>query len=66
MEGLNPKKRRRRKGKEAVKAKKFLKRNHSDANMLVAIRIRPMAVKEVAAKDLDIISAEDKLLIVLD
>lgn len=44
----------------------FLKKNHSDANMLVAIWVRPLSEREIADKENDIVSAEDKLLIVLD
>ncbi len=44
-------------------AKKFLKKDHSDSNMLVAIRIRPMDAKEKANKELEIIRTEDKLLV---
>ena len=34
--------------------------------MLVAIRIRPLSDKEIANREMDILSVEDKLLIVLD
>ena len=37
-----------------------------EANMLVAIRIRPLNSKEVAVNDKDVTRVEDKLLIVLD
>lgn len=44
-------------------AKKFLNKDHSDSNMLVAIRIRPMNQNEKIAKELEIIRTEDKLLV---
>lgn len=44
-------------------AKKFLKKDHSDSNMMVAIRIRPLDNKEKANKEFEIIRAEDKLLV---
>ena len=43
--------------------KKFLKKDHSDSNMLVAIRIRPLDKREKGQKDFEIISTEDKLLV---
>ena len=45
------------------KAEKFIKEDHTDSNMLVAIRIRPLAQREVQVNDLDIIRTEDKLLV---
>lgn len=50
-----------KKGKK--KAEKFLNKDHSDSNMLVAIRIRPLNSKEVANNEMDIIRTEDKLLV---
>ena len=47
-------------------AKKFLKKDHHDSNMVVAVRVRPMSTKEVQAKDFEIIQPQDKLIIVLD
>jgi hypothetical protein len=44
-------------------AKKFLKKDHSDQNMLVAIRIRPLSQREVALGDQEIVRTEDKLLV---
>ena len=46
-------------------AKKFLKKDHSDSNMMVAIRIRPLDNKEKSNKEFEIIRAEDKLLVSL-
>lgn len=43
-----------------------MRKDHSDTNMLVAIRIWPLSEKEIANKEIDILSADDKLLIVLD
>ena len=45
------------------KAEKFLKEDHSDTNMLVAIRIRPLNQKEISNNEMDIIRSEDKLLV---
>ena len=45
------------------KAEKFLKDDHSDTNMLVAIRIRPLNPREVSINEKDIIRSEDKLLV---
>lgn len=47
-------------------AKKFLKKDHHDSNMVVAVRVRPLSNKEIAAKDFEIIQPQDKLIIVLD
>lgn len=44
-------------------AKKILKKDHSDSNMMVAIRIRPLDNKEKANKEFEIIRTEDKLLV---
>ena len=44
-------------------AKKFLKKDHSDSNMMVAIRIRPLDNKEKANKEFEIIRTEDNLLV---
>jgi hypothetical protein len=46
------------------KAEKFIKEDHSDTNMLVAIRIRPLNQKEVSNNEMDIIRSEDKLLVI--
>ncbi|CDW74177.1 kinesin heavy chain [Stylonychia lemnae] len=48
--------------KQKKKAEKFLQKDHTDSNMLVAIRIRPLSQKEIANSDKDIIRSEDKLL----
>jgi len=45
------------------KAEKFLKEDHTDSNMLVAIRIRPLNQKEIQNNEIDIIRSEDKLLV---
>ena len=50
-------------GPAKKKAEKFLKDDHSDSNMLVAIRIRPLNPKEVSINEKDIIRSEDKLLV---
>ena len=44
-------------------ARKFLKKDHTDENMLVAIRIRPLNQREVDNNDKEIIRTEDKLLV---
>jgi hypothetical protein len=44
-------------------AKKFLKKDHTDQNMLVAIRIRPLNGQEISRNEQEIIRAEDKLLV---
>lgn len=46
-----------------VDAKKFLRKDHSDQNMLVAIRIRPLNGQEITRGEQEIIRAEDKLLV---
>lgn len=46
------------------KAEKFLKKDHTDSNMLVAIRIRPLSQKEIQSNEKDIIRSEDKLLVI--
>ena len=50
--------------KNKKKAEKFLQQDHSDENMLVAIRIRPLSQKEVVINVQDIIRSEDKLLVI--
>lgn len=50
-------------GPAKKKAEKFLKDDHSDTNMLVAIRIRPLNPREVSINEKDIIRSEDKLLV---
>ena len=37
-------------------AKKFLKADHHDHNMVVAVRLRPMTRNEVQGREVDIIS----------
>ena len=37
-------------------AKKFLKKDHHDSNMVVAVRIRPMNTRETNAKDFDVLN----------
>ena len=34
--------------------------------MVVAVRIRPMSQKEIAARDFEVVQPQDKLIIVLD
>jgi len=50
-----------KKGKK--KGEKFIKEDHSDANMLVAIRVRPINQRELALNDIEITRTEDKLLV---
>ena len=50
-------------GPAKKKAEKFLMDDHSDSNMLVAIRIRPLNPREVSINEKDIIRSEDKLLV---
>ena len=50
-------------GPAKKKAEKFLKDDHSDTNMLVAVRIRPLNPREVSINEKDIIRSEDKLLV---
>ena len=45
---------------------KILKNNYSDANMLVAIRVRPLSQREVGGNDIEIVRVQDKMLVVLD
>jgi hypothetical protein len=40
-----------------------LQKDHSDTNMLVAIRIRGLNQREIGLGDFDIIRSEDKLLV---
>ena len=47
-------------------AKKFLKADHHDHNMVVAVRLRPMTRNEVQSREVDIISLQDKMIVVLD
>ncbi len=47
----------------AVEAEAFLKQDQSDLNMVVAIRVRPMSQKELSSLEFDILSIEDKLLV---
>jgi hypothetical protein len=51
------------KKKKLEEAKKFLKKDHHDSNMLVAIRIRPLSQKEYQGNEFSIVKAEDKLLV---
>ena len=44
-------------------AKKFLKKDHHDQNMVVAIRIRPLSNNERERGQNTIIRTEDKLLV---
>lgn len=36
-------------------AKQFLKKDHHDSNMVVAVRVRPLSQREIAIRDIDII-----------
>ena len=54
------------KKKAAKNGKKFISKDHSDKNMLVTIRVRPLSEQEKSLKIFDIVSVEDKLLIVRD
>ena len=49
-----------------IDAKKFLKKDHHDSNMVVAVRIRPLSNKEILAKDFEVVQPQDKLILVLD
>lgn len=55
-----------KKNKKNKEAKEFLDKDHSDKNMLVTIRVRPLSEQEVANKIMSIVAVEDKLLIVRD
>ena len=48
------------------KAEKFISKDHGDSNMLVAIRIRPLSIREMSMQDYDIVRAEDKLLVKIE
>ena len=48
------------------KALDFIEEDHSDSSMVVAIRIRPLSQKEIAINDFEIVTIQDKLLVVLD
>lgn len=50
-------------GSKRDQAKKFLKKEHGDHNMLVAIRIRPLNSMENNRGEQEIIRAEDRLLV---
>ena len=50
-------------GSKRDQAKKFLKKEHGDHNMLVAIRIRPLSTMESQRGEHEIIRAEDRLLV---
>jgi len=54
------------KRKAAENGKKFIHKDHSDRNMLVTIRVRPLFKEEKDSKILNIVTVEDKLLIVRD
>ena len=47
----------------AAEAAQFINKDHSDLNMVVAIRVRPLAPKEISNAELAILSIEDKLLV---
>lgn len=44
-------------------AEHFIDQDHSDSNMVVAIRVRPISSKELSNGDFDTIAIEDKLLV---
>ena len=44
-------------------AKQFLKKDHHDTNMVVAVRLRPLSSKEIYEKQFDIISVQDKMIV---
>jgi len=44
-------------------AEQFLEKDHSDSNMVVAIRVRPLATREIGLGDFETVSIEDKLLV---
>jgi len=41
----------------------FIKKDHFDSNMLVAIRLRPLSPRELMYNDFEILSVEDKLIV---
>jgi hypothetical protein len=43
-----------------------LKVDQHDANMVVAVRLRPMTSREIQIREMDIISVQDKMIVVLD
>ena len=49
-----------------IKAQEFIEIDHSDNSMIVAIRIRPLNPKELLVNDFEIVTIQDKLLVVLD
>lgn len=49
--------------KAAMEAEKFIDADHSDSNMVVAIRVRPISAKEISSGDFETITIEDKLLV---
>lgn len=56
----------RNKKKAAETGKRFINKDHSDRNMLVTIRVRPLWKEEIENKIFNIVTVEDKLLIVRD
>lgn len=47
----------------AVDPEQFLNNDHSDSNMVVAIRVRPLSPKEISNMEYSILSIEDKLMV---
>jgi hypothetical protein len=47
-----------------MEGEKFIDEDHSDSNMVVAIRVRPISVKEVSNGDFETITIQDKLLVI--
>jgi hypothetical protein len=47
----------------AADPEQFLNKDHSDSNMVVAIRVRPLSQKEISNMEYSILSIEDKLMV---
>jgi hypothetical protein len=47
----------------AIEAQEFLDKDHSDSNMVVAIRVRPLSQREISNMEFSILSIEDKLMV---
>jgi len=46
-----------------MEGERFIDEDHSDSNMVVAIRVRPISTKETSNGDFETITIEDKLLV---
>jgi kinesin family protein 18/19 len=66
MSIYGPSKKKNNNKRKAKESKDFLHTDHSDKNMLVTIRVRPLSEQEISNKIMSVISVEDKLLIVRD